>query len=192
MLAHLFIDFLLDPANAEQNFAWIGYQPPMKGLDADYLIATGYVPENLRRRRSSTRRTDRQGLPAPAARRRARPALGGRLVEVHRRVVTVRTGRPARAPRPGRAAVVLRPLRWRCPARSGCWRLFVVPFYAILAVAFGGIDPILRTAEPSWNPLDWDFAAIRDVARATSSAATSAASSSAPVCTSLSRWRCAS
>src|SRR5262245_40108791 len=38
---------------------------------------------------------------------------------------------------------------------------FVVPAYAILAVAFGGIDPILRTAEPAWNPADWDFASMR-------------------------------
>jgi len=41
--------------------------------------------------------------------------------------------------------------------------LFVVPAYAILAVAFGGIDPILRTAEPAWNPADWDFASMRHV-----------------------------
>ena len=41
--------------------------------------------------------------------------------------------------------------------------LFVVPAYAILAVAFGGIDPILRTAEPAWNPITWDVAAMRHV-----------------------------
>jgi spermidine/putrescine transport system permease protein len=41
--------------------------------------------------------------------------------------------------------------------------LFVVPAYAILAVAFGGIDPILRTAEPAWNPADWDFTSMRHV-----------------------------
>jgi spermidine/putrescine transport system permease protein len=41
--------------------------------------------------------------------------------------------------------------------------LFVVPAYAILAVAFGGIDPILRTTAPEWNPLAWDFGTMRDV-----------------------------
>lgn len=41
--------------------------------------------------------------------------------------------------------------------------LFVVPSYAILAVAFGGIDPILRTTAPEWNPLAWDFEAMRHV-----------------------------
>ena len=41
--------------------------------------------------------------------------------------------------------------------------LFLVPAYAILAVAFGGVDPILRTAEPAWNPIDWDFGPMRNV-----------------------------
>ena len=48
ILAHLYMDFLLDAANAETNFSWNGYLPPIKGLDADYLIEQGYVPENLR------------------------------------------------------------------------------------------------------------------------------------------------
>lgn len=41
--------------------------------------------------------------------------------------------------------------------------LFAVPVYAILAVAFGGIDPILRTTTPEWNPFAWSFATFGDV-----------------------------
>ena len=48
VLAHLWINYLLDAANAEENFSWNGYLPPIKGLDADYLIDNGYAPENLR------------------------------------------------------------------------------------------------------------------------------------------------
>jgi spermidine/putrescine transport system substrate-binding protein len=48
VLAHLYMNHLLDAANAELNFEWLGYLPPIDGLDADYLIAQGYVPENLR------------------------------------------------------------------------------------------------------------------------------------------------
>lgn len=48
VLAHLWINHLLDVANAEENFSWNGYLPPIKGLDADYLIANEYAPENLR------------------------------------------------------------------------------------------------------------------------------------------------
>ncbi|MEK7423926.1 MAG: ABC transporter permease [Actinomycetota bacterium] len=40
---------------------------------------------------------------------------------------------------------------------------FVVPVYAVLAVAFGQIDPILRTPQPAWSPVDWDFAAMGKV-----------------------------
>ena len=43
--------------------------------------------------------------------------------------------------------------------------LFVVPFYAIAAVAFGRVDPILRTPDPVWSPLSWDFSAMGKVLR---------------------------
>jgi spermidine/putrescine transport system permease protein len=35
--------------------------------------------------------------------------------------------------------------------------LFVAPMYVVLAVLFGGVDPILRQPVPVWNPLAWDF-----------------------------------
>jgi len=41
--------------------------------------------------------------------------------------------------------------------------LFLVPFYTILAVAFGTVDPIFRGPVPVWNPLDWSTAAFQAV-----------------------------
>jgi putrescine transport system permease protein len=35
--------------------------------------------------------------------------------------------------------------------------LFLVPFYAVVSVAFGGVDPIFQTPVPSWNPINWNF-----------------------------------
>lgn len=35
--------------------------------------------------------------------------------------------------------------------------LFLVPFYAVVGVAFGGVDPIFLNPIPSWNPLTWQF-----------------------------------
>ena len=35
--------------------------------------------------------------------------------------------------------------------------LFLVPFYAVIGVAFGGIDPIFMNAIPSWNPAEWQY-----------------------------------
>jgi putrescine transport system permease protein len=40
---------------------------------------------------------------------------------------------------------------------------FLLPFYVILCVAFGTVDPIFQTPQPVWNPLDWDPAAFRFV-----------------------------
>ncbi|MFN8019957.1 MAG: spermidine/putrescine ABC transporter substrate-binding protein [Acidimicrobiales bacterium] len=48
VLAHLYIDYLLDNDVAEKNFSWVGYLPALTKLDADYVIGAGYVPENLR------------------------------------------------------------------------------------------------------------------------------------------------
>jgi ABC-type spermidine/putrescine transport system permease subunit I len=41
--------------------------------------------------------------------------------------------------------------------------LFVVPFYAVLAVALGTVDPILLQPVPLWNPLDWNVGWIVEV-----------------------------
>lgn len=41
--------------------------------------------------------------------------------------------------------------------------LFLVPFYAVLAVAMGRADPVLGTPIPEWNPLYWDPAAFGTV-----------------------------
>jgi spermidine/putrescine transport system permease protein len=41
--------------------------------------------------------------------------------------------------------------------------LFVVPFYGVLAVAFGDLDPIFGNAVPVWNPLEWDTTAFGQI-----------------------------
>ena len=51
--------------------------------------------------------------------------------------------------------------RWLWPAFAApgiLWLalLFLTPFYAVVAVAMGHLDPIFTTAEPEWNPLHWD------------------------------------
>ncbi len=40
---------------------------------------------------------------------------------------------------------------------------FVAPLYVVLAVVFGGLDPIFRTAVPVWNPAYWDTTQMRYV-----------------------------
>lgn len=47
VLAHHFLDFMLQPENAIANFGYVGYQPPQKTLDPDKLVADEYVAPNL-------------------------------------------------------------------------------------------------------------------------------------------------
>ena len=47
VLAHLFINHMLEPEIARLNFAAIGYQPPQVSLDPDSLVVDGFIPANL-------------------------------------------------------------------------------------------------------------------------------------------------
>jgi spermidine/putrescine transport system substrate-binding protein len=47
VLAHMFIDYLLDYEVATRNYSWNGYQPPMTRLSPNQLVAQEYVPPYL-------------------------------------------------------------------------------------------------------------------------------------------------
>ena len=47
VLAHLYINYMLDATVAEKNFTFTGYLPALGKFSADYLIGQGLVPENL-------------------------------------------------------------------------------------------------------------------------------------------------
>jgi spermidine/putrescine transport system substrate-binding protein len=48
VLAHLFINHMLDPEVAKENFSAIGYQPPQNSITPDSLVKEEFIPENLR------------------------------------------------------------------------------------------------------------------------------------------------
>ena len=48
VLAHLFLNFLLDPKNALLNFNGIGYQQPLNAMDPESFISQDLVPANLK------------------------------------------------------------------------------------------------------------------------------------------------
>jgi len=47
VLAHAFLNFMLDNKNGLDNFSWNGYIPPLESIDPDTLVAQGYIPKNL-------------------------------------------------------------------------------------------------------------------------------------------------
>ena len=74
---------------------------------------------------------------------------------------------PARRRR-GRDTSGVRYPRWCWPlfaAPGIVWLalLFVLPVYVVLAIAFGTIDPLFRTPEPTWWPAWWDTTQLRVV-----------------------------
>jgi spermidine/putrescine transport system permease protein len=71
---------------------------------------------------------------------------------------------------PAPAGGIVGQRRWYYPALAGpgiVWLLllFIMPFYAIAAVAFGGRDQIFALPIPAWNPLEWQFATFSATAR---------------------------
>jgi spermidine/putrescine transport system substrate-binding protein len=47
VLAHTFLNFMLDNDAGLQNFSWNGYIPPLNVIDPDKLVSQGYIPANL-------------------------------------------------------------------------------------------------------------------------------------------------
>ena len=74
VLAHEFINFMIDTKNAVDNFGYIGYQPPQQSLDADNLVADGYVPQEPRDRRWSSPSGSRRATARSSCRRTATAA----------------------------------------------------------------------------------------------------------------------
>jgi spermidine/putrescine-binding protein len=47
VLAHRFINYLLDVDVAFKNQSYVGYQPALTGVSAEALISNGAIPESL-------------------------------------------------------------------------------------------------------------------------------------------------
>jgi spermidine/putrescine transport system substrate-binding protein len=47
VLAHMFLDFMMDADNALKNFEWVGYQPPQVSMTPEFLIGEGWAADYL-------------------------------------------------------------------------------------------------------------------------------------------------
>ncbi|HEY7469647.1 MAG TPA: spermidine/putrescine ABC transporter substrate-binding protein [Acidimicrobiia bacterium] len=47
VLAHMFLDYMLNADNSLTNFGYLGYQPPQNNLTPDFLIGEEYLAEEL-------------------------------------------------------------------------------------------------------------------------------------------------
>jgi spermidine/putrescine transport system substrate-binding protein len=47
VLAHLFLNYMLDKQHSLKNFSWLGYVPPQSSIKPGKLVAEGYIPKTL-------------------------------------------------------------------------------------------------------------------------------------------------
>ena len=47
VLSHHFLNYMLGTEVSLKNFSWVGYQPPLRSLTPESMVADGYLPENL-------------------------------------------------------------------------------------------------------------------------------------------------
>ena len=47
VLAHAFLNFMLDNKNGLENLSWNGYMPPLTACDPNTVVSKGYIPKNL-------------------------------------------------------------------------------------------------------------------------------------------------
>jgi spermidine/putrescine transport system substrate-binding protein len=47
VLAHMFLNYMLDDKVAIKNFGWVGYQPPINSLEPNKLVEDGTIVKNL-------------------------------------------------------------------------------------------------------------------------------------------------
>ena len=161
VLAHLFLDHVLDTEEAFLNMEFTGYQQPLARNDAG----------GGGRRRTRPRKPAlgdrppgpvREGLPAGPALGRRHGDLGNRLVgnqgDVRARWTPVRND----------GAI------WRDYAIPGVvWLILfvVVPAYAVLAVSMGQVNFLFQPV-PQWNPADWNPGFVNKAFSSSSPAAT--------------------
>jgi len=47
VLAHMFLNYLMDREVSLKNFSWVLYQPPLRDLPPESLVTDGYIPDYL-------------------------------------------------------------------------------------------------------------------------------------------------
>ncbi len=140
VLAHTFLNFMLDETNAYNNFAdYNGYQPPQNNLDFTTLQSKLGLPDSVAP--AIMQRDDfKTGLTYQTLTPDGQGTLGQGLGRLPRRLTCTRRW------------------IWRAFALPGiAWLVafFLVAFYAIVATSFGYSDDV-GDPIPVFNPLDWN------------------------------------
>ena len=163
-LAHEFLNFFLDKTNSYNNFIHFnGYQTPMTSIEPSALVPDVISPF-AERSRGRPRSTSTTGGSCSSSRRTVR--LSGTPHGTRSRPVASQTAAPEKpsverpkAPRVERNTGIHFPrlvlARFRRARDDLAARLFVLPFYVVVSVAFGTIDPFFQNPLPVYQPWWW-------------------------------------
>ena len=188
MLAHKFLNYFLDFQHSMDNFSWNGYQPPQTQADISALTSTEgryskvsnwappitYVPKWMPDAVVQREWFGERAVSSARAHARGRRQVAHRLGRVQGRVseAAAPVSEPTRRQRRQAARALARSggawyPRWFWPsfaAPGTLWLVifFILPFYTIIAVAFGTID-IFRKPVPVWQPWFWSTKYVSSV-----------------------------
>ena len=170
VLAHLFLNYMLDLPNVLENISYNGYMQPLNACHpaaAGQGEAAAAQPDVHRRpavllpsrvRGAATARGCRRAVAAGLARREQRDLA----MAIHA------PPRPVHPPKGSSGADSGRQSRafWIALALPGIlWLavLFIVPFYAVLAIAQGKLNRLTESPVAVYNPLTWSSANLSNV-----------------------------
>ena len=166
-LAHEFLNFFLDKKWGYENFAdWNGYQPPFTSIDPERWSRTAWC--RRRSRLAVVAEEDfTQGYMQSELTPEADDDLARRLERDPRRWLASRRSRGASEHVRERIRLAIeadgrRYPRWYWPSFTApglVWlaSLFILPFYVVISVAFGTVDPFFRSPLPVYQPWWWSF-----------------------------------
>ena len=179
VLAHLFLNYMLDLPNVLENISFNGYMQPLNAVTPQRLvqekllpkslISTAVLPSYFRRGVSELQ------LPvdADALWQQAWLVVSN---GIKGEAMTAPPGLPRAIPQPGGAPGGARRGRrpdkkqskafWIALAAPGIiWLilLFIVPFYAVLAIAMGQLNRLFESPIAVWNPFAWSSSNVINV-----------------------------
>ena len=156
VLAHMFLDYILDLPNVLENISFNGYMQPLTGVTPQVLVKEQILPPSLLSTVVLPSYFRRGVAQLQLARRRGRPVAAGLARRQQRHLKD--KGPHVRRQKKNAFWIAL-----AAPGIIWLVLLFIVPFYAVLAIAMGKLNQLFESPVAVWNPFAWSSENFIDV-----------------------------
>ena len=174
VLAHAFLNYLLDEPVVLENISWNGYMQPLTSITPELLVKEQILPPSLMStavcRRTSAAGSRSFSFRSTPTRSGSRPGssrgTGSSMAHVPPEQLEHVPDSAAR--KRSRQQKQHQSNRWfwillAAPGMIWLLILFVVPFYAVLAIGEGKLDRQTESPVAVYNPLTWSSANLSNV-----------------------------